>query len=109
MVAKEGGFQSRPGTAQPLRVFTFNNVGKSHARGMEFNWEQRFKELPGFLGGLGASANYTFVDSRFEIRPGEFSTLPSSSKNTWNVAAFYEKYELGLRLAAYSTSADLLG
>jgi TonB-dependent receptor len=91
----------------PLRIVTFNNIDKAHARGMEFNWEQRFTGLPGFLAGLGASANYAFVDSRFEIRPGEFSTLPSASKNTWNVAAFYEKYGLTLRLAAYSTSADL--
>jgi outer membrane receptor protein involved in Fe transport len=74
---------------------------------MEFNWEQRFKDLPGFLGGLGASANYTFVDSRIEIRPGEFSTLPSASKNTWNAAVFYEQYGLGLRVVAYSASADL--
>jgi TonB-dependent receptor len=107
IIPNQTGFQSLPGAAQPLRVYTFNNVGKSHARGAEFNWEQRFKDLPGFLGGLGASANYTFVDSRIEIRPGEFSTLPSASKNTWNVAAFYEQYGLGLRLAAYSTSADL--
>jgi TonB-dependent receptor len=91
----------------PLRIFTFHNIDKAHARGAEFNWEQRFKDLPGFLAGLGASANYTFVDSRVEIRPGEFSTLPSASKNTWNVSAFYEKYGLTLRLAAYSTSADL--
>jgi TonB-dependent receptor len=107
IVPNQTGFQSLPGAAQQLRVFTFNNVGKSHARGAEFNWEQRFKNLPGFLGGLGAGANYTFVDSRIEIRPGEFSTLPSASKNTWNAAAFYEKYGLGLRVVAYSTSADL--
>jgi TonB-dependent receptor len=107
IVPNQTGFQSFPAAALPLRVFTFNNVGKSHARGAEFNWEQRFKNLPGFLGGLGASANYTFVDSRIEIRPGEFSTLPSASKNTWNTAVFYEQYGLGLRLVAYSTSADL--
>jgi outer membrane receptor protein involved in Fe transport len=59
------------------------------------------------LSGLGASANYTFVDSAIEIRPGENSTLPSASKNTWNVAAFYEVHGLSLRVAAYSTSADL--
>jgi TonB-dependent receptor len=107
IVPNQTGFQSLPGAQLPLRVVTFNNVDKSHARGAEFNWEQRFKNLPGFLGGLGASANYTFVDSRIEIRPGEFSTLPSASKNTWNVSAFYEDYGLTLRLAAYSTSADL--
>jgi TonB-dependent receptor len=107
IVPNQTGFETVPGTATPLRLFTFGNVGKSHARGAEFNWEQRFKDLPGFLSGLGASANYTFVDSRIEIRPGEFSTLPSASKNTWNAAAFYEQYGLGLRLVAYSTSADL--
>jgi TonB-dependent receptor len=107
IVPNQTGFATVPGTTTPLRLFTFSNVNKSHARGAEFNWEQRFKDLPGFLSGLGASANYTFVDSRIEIRPGQFSTLPSASKNTWNVAAFYEEYGLGLRLVAYSTSADL--
>jgi TonB-dependent receptor len=107
IVPNQTGFQALAGAQLPLRVVTFNNVDKSHARGAEFNWEQRFKNLPGFLGGLGASANYTFVDSRIEIRPGEFSTLPSASKNTWNAAAFYEQYGLGLRVVAYSTSADL--
>jgi TonB-dependent receptor len=107
IVPNQTGFQAFPGVGNPLRLVSFNNVDKSHARGAEFNWEQRFKDLPGFLGGLGASANYTFVDSRIEIRPGEFSTLPSASKNTWNVAAFYERDGLGLRVVAYSTSADL--
>jgi len=107
IVPNQTGLATFPGVGNPLRLFTFNNVSKSHARGAEFNWEQRFKDLPGFLGGLGASANYTFVDSAIEIRPGENSTLPSASKNTWNVAAFYEQSGLGLRVVAYSTSADL--
>jgi TonB-dependent receptor len=106
IVPNQTGFEII-GPGNPLRLVTFSNVDKAHARGMEFNWEQRFKNLPGFLGGLGASANYTFVDSRIEIRPGEFSTLPSASKNTWNAAAFYEQYGIGLRVVAYSTSADL--
>jgi TonB-dependent receptor len=106
IVPDQTGFQ-QIGGGNPLRVFTFNNVGKSHARGAELNWEQRFKELPGILSGLGASANYTFVDSRIEIRPGQFSTLPSASKNTWNAAVFYEQHGLGLRVVGYSTSADL--
>jgi len=107
IVPDQTGFATFPGIGNPLRLFTFSNVGKSHARGAEFNWEERFKDLPGFLSGLGASANYTFVDSRIEIRPGEFSTLPSASKNTWNAAVFYEQNGLGLRVVGYSTSADL--
>ncbi len=63
--------------------------------------------LPSFLSGFGASANYTFADSQFTIRPGEHSSLPSSSRNTWNAAVFYEQYGLSLRLAAYYVSADL--
>ncbi|HWY25708.1 MAG TPA: TonB-dependent receptor, partial [Nevskia sp.] len=91
----------------PLRFITFSNAGHSHARGFEFNWEQRFRELPGIWNGLGASFNYTYVDSKFEIRPGEASPLPSTSRNTWNAAMFYEKYGLSLRLAGYSVSKDL--
>jgi TonB-dependent receptor len=91
----------------PLKLFTFTNAKHSYSRGAEFNWEQHFRDLPGVLSGLGASANYTFVDSRFQIRPGEYSMLPSSSKNTWNAAVFYEKERLGLRVAAYSVSQDL--
>lgn len=91
----------------PLRFVTFSNAGHSHARGFEFNWEQRFRDLPGFWNGLGAGFNYTYVDSKFEIRPGEASPLPSTSRNTWNASLFYEKYGLALRLAGYSVSKDL--
>ncbi len=88
-------------------VYSFANVGKSVARGLELNYEQRFTTLPGWLGGLGASANYTFVDSRFEIRPGETSTLPSTSRNTVNAAVFYEAGPWNLRLGMYALSRNL--
>jgi TonB-dependent receptor len=96
-----------PASGLPLKHNTYVNAGPSYARGLELNWEQRFTELPGPLSGLGAGANLTLVDSRFEIRPGEHSRLPSTSKETWNASIFYEKYGLGLKLAAYSVSADL--
>ncbi|GLQ94976.1 TonB-dependent receptor [Dyella acidisoli] len=96
-----------PGNSQPLRVYTFKNAGPSYARGLELNWNQQFQGLPDWLMGLGAGANYTWVDSRFEIRPGEYSLLPSTSKNTWNASLFYKRYGLSLNLAAYSVSSDL--
>lgn len=98
-----------PGNSLLLKIFTYTNAGSSRARGIEFNWEQRFRDLPGLFSGLGIGANYTLVDSRFEIRPGENSPLPSTSKNTWNASLFYEKERLSIRLAAYSVSADLFG
>ena len=89
------------------KVITFSNAGDSYARGVELNFDHRFKELPGLLGGFGLSANFTYVDSHVEIRPGEYSQLPSTSKYTYNAALFYEKGPINLRIAAYSTSADL--
>lgn len=95
------------GTSTALKTYTFKNSSHSHARGVEFNYEQRLTFLPGLWNGLGVGANYTFVDSRFEIRPGQYSLLPSSSKDTWNASLFYERGGLTMRLAAYSVSADL--
>jgi TonB-dependent receptor len=107
IVPDQTGVATNPTGGNPLRIFTFSNVNSSHARGAEFNWEQRFKQLPGLFAGLGASANYTFVDSRIQIRPGEYSTLPSASKDTWNAAVFYELNGVAVRVSGYSTSADL--
>jgi TonB-dependent receptor len=107
IVANNTGTVLDPASGLLLRNFTFKNATGSYARGLEFNWEQRFTELPGLLSGFGAGANLTLVDSRFEIRPGEHSRLPSTSKETWNATVFYEKYGLTMRVAAYSVSADL--
>ncbi|MBV8503291.1 MAG: TonB-dependent receptor [Paucibacter sp.] len=95
------------GLVGAVHVQTFSNASHSFARGIEFNYEQRFKGLPDFWSGLGASFNYTFVNSRFEIRPGETSQLPSTSRNTANAALFYERNGVNLRLAAYYVSPDL--
>jgi TonB-dependent receptor len=105
IVGRETGTETLFGV--PLRILTYINSGNSYARGAEFNYRQKFDMLPGLLGGLGAGGNYTYVDSRFEIRPGEHARLPSNSKNTWNATIFYENYGLTLKLAAYYVSADL--
>jgi TonB-dependent receptor len=93
----------------PVMLVSFSNAGPSYARGVEFNWQQHFTDLPGLLGGLGAGFNFTYVDSGYEIRPGEHSPLPSTSKLTWNATIFYEQGPWNLRLAAYSVSSDLFG
>ncbi|EIL90948.1 TonB-dependent receptor [Rhodanobacter sp. 115] len=98
-----------PGSPQPFKVFTFKNAGSAYARGLEVNWKQTFSMLPGIWRGLGAGINYTLVDSRVEIRSGEYSQLPSTSKNTWNANLFYNYDGLTLNLAAYYVSADLFG
>jgi len=88
-------------------VYSYTNIGKSRAAGLELNYEQRFKKLPGIWSGLGVGMNYTYVDSHFEIRPGETSTMPSTSKHTLNADLFYERQGLSLRLGAYYLSRNL--
>ena len=88
-------------------VISFSNVAKSRVTGLEMNYEQRFKELPGLLNGFGLGANYTFVNSRFEIRPGENASLPSTSRNTANATLTYEKGRVKARLGAYYVSRNL--
>ena len=95
------------GLVGAVHVNTFSNVDHSFARGLEFNYEQRFKGLPGAWGGLGAGFNYTLVDSSFMIRPGESALLPSTSKNTANATLFYERDAINVRLGAYYVSTDL--
>ena len=72
-------------------VITFANGSAARVLGYEFAVERRFVELPGFWNGFGASANWTGVDSRIQIRPGNYTALPSTAKNTGNAALFYER------------------
>lgn len=88
-------------------VASFANIGKARATGLELNYEQRFKQLPDVLGGLGASVNYTYVNSSAQIRPGQNSLLPSTSRDTANASLFYERKGLNLRLGAYYLSRNL--
>ena len=88
-------------------VYSYANTGKSRATGLEFNYEQRFKQLPDIWSGLGIGTNYTYVNSRFEIRPGEYSSMPSTSKQTANANIFYEKKGINLRLGTYYVSRNL--
>ncbi len=66
------------------------------------------EELPGFWSGFGASANWTGVDSRIQIRPGNHTALPSTAKNTANAALFYERPGLfNARIAANYVSRSI--
>ena len=89
------------------RVFSYSNAPSGSVRGVELNYEQRFKWLPGIWKGLGAGFNYTYVDSKAAIHPGSDSMLPSTSRNTANATLFYERDGLNLRLASYYVSRDL--
>jgi TonB-dependent receptor len=96
------------GISGPIPVITFVNGHASRALGYEFNAERRFRELPGFWSGFGASANWTGVDSRIQIRPGNYTSLPSTARNTGNAALFYEvPHRFDARVAANYISRSI--
>ncbi|MDB5776534.1 MAG: TonB-dependent receptor [Herbaspirillum sp.] len=101
-----GPYAGLPGNTE---VISFTNAASARARGFELNYEQRYSFLPSILSGLGTSFNWTYVDSSVMIRPGETTKLPSTSRNSYNAAVFWERGGLDLRLATYYTSRNLLG
>ncbi|WP_459572075.1 TonB-dependent receptor [Cupriavidus sp. 8B] len=90
------------------QVVTYANIAKARALGFELNYDQKYTSLPGWLSGVGTSFNYTFVDARGEIRPGESKQLPSTSRNTFNAAVYWEHGRVALRAAASYVGRNLL-
>ncbi len=97
------------------------NVGTARIQGAEIGWNQFFDFLPSPFDGLGMSANYTYIDSSTKVpvssntlpvdTNGEpFGNLPADglSKNSYNVAVFYEKGPWQIRLAYNWRSEYLL-
>ena len=97
------------------------NTGTARIQGAEIGWTQFFDFLPAPFDGFGISANYTYIDSSTKI-PAEvdaqpvdtdgstFGEMPADglSKNSYNVAAFYEKGPWQIRLAYNWRSQYLL-
>ena len=97
------------------------NVGTARIQGAEIGWTQFFDFLPAPFDGFGMSANYTYIDSstnvpnNLDTQPVDtdgstFGDLPADglSKNSYNVAAFYEKGPWQIRLAYNWRSEYLL-
>ncbi|HEX7804508.1 MAG TPA: TonB-dependent receptor [Pseudoxanthomonas sp.] len=97
------------------------NVGTARIQGAEIGWNQFFDFLPAPFDGFGMSANYTYIDSSTKVpnnldtQPVDtdgsvFGDLPADglSKNSYNVAAFYEKGPWQIRLAYNWRSEYLL-
>jgi TonB-dependent receptor len=85
----------------------------AYARGIELAYQQKLEFLPGLLGGLGVEANLTLVKSRFleysaaTNGTDQYGSLPGTSNVTWNLAGFYERGPVSLRLSAQYVSSSL--
>lgn len=110
------------GQSMTFNVTRAVNGEHGKIKGFEFAYTQFFDMLPGALGGLGFSGNFTYVDSTGganqpvntldpnQIRNADDTTLPLEGLSKWsyNVAAIYEKYGVSARLAYNWRSEYLL-
>lgn len=95
-------------------VIQARNMTKASLLGMEIGFNRRFDMLPGFLKGLGAEANYTFIKSDAEVpvyingeTRMEKTSLPNQSKHLFNAILYYELNGLSVKLAGNYRGASL--
>lgn len=88
------------------------NAPDGYIRGIEFNYQQQFTFLPGWMSGFGVAANYTWTDAEMTLPfagPGRGTTaaLPNQSDTTVNLSVFYETSRFNARLA-WTDRSDFL-
>ncbi|MBY9064913.1 TonB-dependent receptor [Sphingomonas yunnanensis] len=104
-------------TVQPfgdILVYRPSNSSSGTIKGIEAAATTFFDFLPGALRGLGAQANFTYIDGE-QIVPaaanfaGGRNTLPGVSKYSFNVIGLYELGPASVRLAYNYRSANVDG
>ena len=88
------------GPVQPI-VFSVaqpENAQTTTLKGVEFAWQQPFTFLPGFLGALGAQANYTHIWTQPVVLNEGQPALPVTgvSTNTYNAGIYYDTGKFGV-------------
>ena len=78
----------------------FVNLPEASLFGVELNMQQPLDMLPGLLGGLILSANYTFVDGNATLGNGREISLPGQSRHVATGILGYEVGPVNLRFAA---------
>ncbi|AWW32884.1 hypothetical protein DN752_23605 [Echinicola strongylocentroti] len=100
----ESSYIQEDGTYDGYTINQTVNGANAIARGFELAWQQQLTFLPGVWNGLGIYANYTYVNSEFEI-PGAQSTrtvkLPEMRPHVGNVSVSYEKFGFSGRISMY--------
>lgn len=110
IVTRGGPVTNYAGTGNTYVVQSYQNARHAHARGIEANFVDHFRGLPGLLGGLGVDANLAYVDSGVAVRADQPSVaLPGAFAWSWNAAVFWEKGKTKLRLASQFESSVLFG
>lgn len=93
------------------------NAKNAEIEGLEVGYMQTYDFLPGFLSGLGVSANYTYQQSEYESEYSSINPnllLPSypvadTPEHSYNFTTFWEQDGNQVRLSMRGTSDSLVG
>ena len=85
------------------------NAGSAYVWGWEIAYQQRFSFLPGFLGGLGFSGNYTWTTSATFGLPGrsDHPSLLRQAPNNWNLGPTYARGRLTVTMGLAYNGASI--
>jgi TonB-dependent receptor len=103
--------QSRP-TSGPYAGFLVSqpgNAGSAMLQGFEIAYQQHWGFLPGPLGGLGLSANYSWTTSQARDLPGRTDrpALLRQAPQTWNLSPTYDAGRISFRLGMSYNQANI--
>ena len=87
------------------------NAGSAWLSGFEASYLQHFTALPGILGGLGMSTNYSYIGSSTNGIPGrsDHPRLLRNSPNMFNISPTYDRGRYSLRMGISYNQASIDG
>jgi TonB-dependent receptor len=87
------------------------NAGSAWLSGFEASYLQHYSALPGFLGGLGLSANYSYIGSSTNGIPGrsDHPRLLRNYPNVFNISPTYDRGRYSLRMGISYNQASIDG
>ncbi len=93
----------------PYTITKPTNAGSAWITGVEAAYLQHMTFLPGFLSGMGLSANYGYTASQANGIPGrpDNPRLLRNAPNTWNISPTYDKGRLSARLGISYNEANI--
>ena len=102
----------QPSPTAPVGTYTVTqpiNAGDAWISGFEAAYLQHLTFLPGKLGGLGVSANYSYTASRANGLPGrsDHPRLLRNAPNTWNISPTYDRGRFSIRMGLSYNQANI--
>jgi TonB-dependent receptor len=98
------------GQANQTDITQPTNAGSAWVYGIELGYQQRLSFLPGLMGGLGFSGNYTYSDSQAKgVDPlrTDSPALLRQTPNTWNLGPSFDRGPISVHMGFEYNGASI--